>query len=90
MTIEVEAITPNIGAEIRGADLANLNDETFDEIRAAFLKHHVLVFRDQQLTRDQHKDFGRRFGEIHIHPSKRSPSPDEQASWRELRRGAGS
>ena len=72
MKINTEAITPNIGAEITGADLANLNDESFGEIHAAFLKHQVLVFRDQKLSRDEHKEFGRRFGEIHIHPSKRN------------------
>jgi len=72
MAIEITAITPNIGAEVAGADLTNLSDEIFAEVKAAFLKHHVLVFRNQNLTRDQHKDFGRRFGDIHIHPSKRS------------------
>ena len=30
----------------------------------------VLVFRDQQLTREQHKAFGRLFGDLHLHPAK--------------------
>jgi taurine dioxygenase len=34
----------------------------------------VLFFRDQELTREQHLSFGRRFGELHIHPA--APSPE--------------
>ena len=68
----VTPITPMIGAEISGLSLANLSDAQIKEIRALFLKHMVLVFRDQELTRDEHKAFARNFGELHIHPSKRS------------------
>ena len=53
-------------------NLAALDSSSFAAIEDAFLKHHVLVFRDQILTRDQHKNFGRLFGELHIHPSKRN------------------
>ena len=34
----------------------------------ALLEHQVIFFRDQELTRDQHKAFGRRFGALHVHP----------------------
>ena len=37
------------------------------------MKHSVVFFRDQALDVDQHKAFGRRFGELHIHPG--SPPP---------------
>ena len=77
MAIQIDEITPNIGAEVKGIDLANLDDKTFCEIEMAFAKHHVLVFRDQLLSRDQHKAFGRRFGDIHIHPSKRNGLSDQ-------------
>ena len=70
--MNIFSITPTIGAEISGVDLANLDPERVSAIKDAFFKHHVLVFRDQVLTRDQHKDFGRLFGELHIHPSKRN------------------
>ena len=77
MAIQIDEITPNIGAEVKGIDLANLDEKTFCEIEMAFAKHHVLVFRDQLLSRDQHKAFGRRFGDIHIHPSKRNGLSDQ-------------
>jgi taurine dioxygenase len=70
--MNISPITPTIGAEITGVDLASLNSEAVSAIKTAFLEHHVLVFRDQMLTRDQHKAFGRLFGDLHIHPSKRN------------------
>jgi len=66
---ELAPLTPHIGAEIRGIDLARpLSDAEDLEVREAFRDWMVLVFRDQQLDRDQHKAFGRRFGRLHSHP----------------------
>lgn len=67
--IAVTKATPAIGAHVTGADLANLDDETFVEIHRALLEHCVIFFRDQNLTIDQHIDFGRRFGDLDIHPA---------------------
>lgn len=70
--MQVTRVTPNIGAEISDIDLAApLDAVTVDTLRALFVEHMVLVFRDQQLTREQHKTFGRYFGDLHIHPSHR-------------------
>ena len=57
-----------MGAEIGNVDLANLDDATFAEIHAAWLRHHVVVFRDQKIEPQQQIDFALRFGEIHHHP----------------------
>jgi len=68
-TITVKPISPVLGAEIFGVDLSKpLSNEAFDDIHTAFLKHHVIFFRDQTLTPDQHKAFGRRWGTLNIHP----------------------
>lgn len=67
--MSVEPLTPVIGAEIRGVDLSGpLDEEALAAIRAAFTRHHVLVFRDQLLTPEAHKSFARRFGRLHVHP----------------------
>jgi taurine dioxygenase len=66
--IVVNPVAGKIGAEISGISLGNLNDTEFAEVRSALLEHQVIFFRDQELSRDQHKAFGRRFGELHIHP----------------------
>lgn len=58
-----------LGAEIRGVDLSQpLSDEGFAQIHRAWLEHHVIAIRDQDLTPAQHLAFARRFGAIHIHP----------------------
>jgi taurine dioxygenase len=45
-----------------------MDENTFAQVRAAFLEHQVLFFRDQEITREEHKNFGRRFGTLQIHP----------------------
>ena len=67
--IKEEPIAGACGAEVLGVDLSQeLDDATFGEIRQAFHDHQVIFFRDQKLTEDQHKAFGRRFGTLNIHP----------------------
>ncbi|MCG8544385.1 MAG: TauD/TfdA family dioxygenase [Alphaproteobacteria bacterium] len=67
--IEVKPIAGALGAEIEGVDLGQpLDDETFGEIRQAFLDHQVIFLRDQNLTPESHMVFARRFGELDIHP----------------------
>jgi len=74
-TIDVRPLTPTVGAEIHGVDLAQpMGNHQFTEIHDALMRHEVVFFRDQEMTLDQHKDFGRRFGELHIHPFR--PGPD--------------
>jgi len=70
-TIQVTPSTPVIGAEIRGADLTRpLPDEQWREVHDAFLRYSVVFFRDQNpMTPEQQIAFGRRFGELHIHPA---------------------
>lgn len=63
-------LTPAIGAEVTGVNLARpLSDIQFRYIRDALLEHLVLFFREQNLTAAEHKAFGRRFGNLHIHPA---------------------
>src|SRR5216684_3211297 len=75
-TIEVTKLTPHIGAEIGGVDLSRpLGNQQFQEVHDALMENLVIFFRDQHLTHDQHKDFGRRFGNLAVHPASRH-SPD--------------
>ena len=81
-TIEVTKLTPHIGAEIGGVDLSSpLGNRQFREVHDALMENLVIFFRDQHLTHDQHKDFGRRFGNLAIHPASPTHSqltPEEQ------------
>jgi alpha-ketoglutarate-dependent taurine dioxygenase len=74
--IQVQKLTPHAGAEIHGVDLARpLDERTFKEIHDALIEHGVIFFRDQHLTPDEHKAFGRLFGELHLHPAAPSLLP---------------
>lgn len=78
-TFELKTLTPHIGAEIIGVDLAkSLNNEQFSEIYQAWLDWKVLVFRDQHLDQEQHKAFARRFGTLHVHPMQHSYGGDPE------------
>ena len=61
---------PLIGTEVRGIDLGKpLDDATFAELNALWMERLMLVFPDQPITDEQHIAFGRRFGELEVHPS---------------------
>jgi taurine dioxygenase len=66
--IELRPLSPTIGAEVYGVDLAKLDDETFEEIRRAHLDYKVLFFRNQAIDTREHVAFARRFGELEVHP----------------------
>lgn len=66
--IRVEPLTGAIGAEIAGVDLREVDEETQVELHQAWMDHKVLFFRDQDLTNAQHVAYGRRFGELEVHP----------------------
>jgi taurine dioxygenase len=66
--IQVRPLAGALGAEVSGVDLADLDDATFAEVHDAWLEHQVLFFRDQDLSPEQHKAFGRRFGPLQVHP----------------------
>ena len=68
-TITVDKLTPIIGAEIGGVDLSAPSNRQLDEIHRALAENQVIFFRDQELTPEQHLDFGRHFGPLHIHPA---------------------
>jgi taurine dioxygenase len=53
-----------VGATIEGVDLANLSDAQFGAIFDAWMKHNVLRFRGQELTKEQLQAFSARFGEL--------------------------
>ena len=69
-SILARRLTPCIGAEIGGVDLSQpLSEEQLGAVRDALTEHQVIFFRDQSLTPEQHKAFGRRFGPLHVHPA---------------------
>ncbi|MGE4338996.1 MAG: TauD/TfdA dioxygenase family protein, partial [Pigmentiphaga sp.] len=74
---QIVRLNGNIGAEIRGVDLRQpLSDEQFAIIHDAFVRHEVIVMRNQDITLEQQMAFGARFGDLSIHPF--SPNLDDK------------
>ncbi len=65
MPLRVRRLAHGLGAEVMGLDL---NDDvpasTVAEVRAAWLKHQVLVFPQQNIPAERHAAFSRQLGEI--------------------------
>jgi len=65
--ISVQPLSSALGAEIGGVDLTqSLDEQTLKEINRAFLDHHVVFFRDQDLSPAKLLAFGRQLGELNI------------------------
>ncbi|WP_244133725.1 TauD/TfdA dioxygenase family protein [Burkholderia gladioli] len=57
-----------LGAEIVGLDLSRpIGEDDFARIHRAHLDHHVVVFRDQRITPEEHVAFSARFGPLQRH-----------------------
>ena len=67
--MQINRLSDALGAEITGIDVANLDDAVFGTVRDAFHEHQVVVFRDQNLSIEEHISFSRRFGDLEIHIS---------------------
>ncbi len=69
-SIKVEPLTCSIGALLSNVNLgvASRDSALVAEIRALLLKHRVLFFRDQDITRAEHVAFARHFGDLEDHP----------------------
>ncbi len=61
-------LSPVLAAEIIGLDLRQpLDDATREAVYAAFVRYHVLCFRDQAMNKDQQIAFTQQFGTLERH-----------------------
>ena len=66
--MEIIPLGPGFAAELRGVTLADVAARTavYDQVRAAFEEHSVLIFRGQVVTDETQLAFSRRFGPLEI------------------------
>ena len=66
--MEIVPLGPGFAAELRGATLADIaaDDAAYEETRAAFEEHSVLVFRGQDVADETQLAFSRRFGPLEV------------------------
>src|SRR3954462_3065129 len=66
--MDIHPLAGALGAEIRGVDLARLDDVGWQKVHKAFLEHSVLAIRDQKLEPADIMKVGNRFGEPCYYP----------------------
>jgi taurine dioxygenase len=70
MALKLRKLSYPLGVEICDVDVAKpMSEQSFGEIYRAFLDNGILLFRNQDITREQHIEFSRRFGELDRHES---------------------
>ena len=69
MTLNVEKRPGALGASVTGIDLSEpVSSNLFKKIMEVWNEHLLLVFPDQKLSKEEHIDFSRNFGELEVHP----------------------
>ena len=77
MICELLPLSEHTGVEAKGVDLSRpLDEETRSLLNQAFVKHSVLVIRDQTLTARQLRDAVQNFGEIFPQHNTRFSLPE--------------
>ena len=68
--MKIKPLTPAIGAVVSDIHLGDAarDGALFADVKAALLKHRVLFFRGQDITRAEHVAFAERFGPLETHP----------------------
>lgn len=62
--LDIRPVSPSLGAEVFGVDLAAADEATFAAVKQAFAEHSVLFFRDQRLTPEQQVALTARLGPV--------------------------
>jgi len=66
--IDIRPLTPKLGAEVIGVDLAKeIDPPLFRALYDAFLRHQVLLFNTGELSPARQVAFARHFGEVQVH-----------------------
>ena len=63
--MRLRQLSPALGAMVEGIDLLDAGEDDWDALRRAlFETHHLLLFRGQELTDDEHAAVAARFGAL--------------------------
>ena len=70
-TLDIRPLTGALGAEVRGLDVASLDEDGFADVHALLLQYGALAIHGQgHLTLGQLREFGMRWGGLHVHGFK--------------------
>jgi len=92
-SLEIRPLSGALGAEVFGADLSHgalsrgLADGVMGQVQEALLAYGVVAVRDQKLDATAQIEFGRRLGELDVHPI--ANGMDEHPEMIRVRKPAG-
>ncbi len=67
--LTISRVGAPLGAEITGVDLRKpMSDEVRDAIEDALVENELIILRNQDISSENLMAFGRRFGELTVHP----------------------
>lgn len=67
--VVVKRVGAHLGAEVSGVDLRKpLSDAQFEAIDGALVENELIILRNQDISSEHLMAFGRRFGELTVHP----------------------
>ncbi|WP_416063850.1 TauD/TfdA dioxygenase family protein [Rhodococcus indonesiensis] len=79
--IRVTPVSPTIGADIDGVRLSgDLDEQTRTEIAQALTDWKVLFFRNQDISREEHREFAALWGDLEEHPFFKYVLPGQTAA----------
>ncbi|KAK7444103.1 hypothetical protein VKT23_015500 [Stygiomarasmius scandens] len=74
---KITHLTPAIGTEVEGVNLAKLTNDERDQLALAVARRKVMVFRNQDdfynAGGEFWKEFGSHYGRLHVHPTGGHP-----------------
>jgi taurine dioxygenase len=76
--MNITKLSPILGAQIDGVDLATIGDREFEEVYRAWIEYGVLRFRSQKLDDPQLEAFSARFGPLEKIPLRMTPEQEKK------------
>ena len=67
--MKLKQLHKNIGISIENVNLANIDEIIFKEIQKLWMKNLIIVFPNQNISDEDHINFGKKFGKLEVHPS---------------------
>jgi hypothetical protein len=67
-TVTLLPLSGTLGAEVAGVDVRRVDEAMVGRLCDLLAEHHLLLFRNQDLTPREHAAFAGRFGPLSVHP----------------------
>ena len=67
--MKIKQVHKNIGISIDDISLSDLDEITLKKIKKLWLENLIIIFPNQNISDEDHITFGKKFGELEVHPS---------------------